>query len=128
MLLRGSAHPHFRGEEAAWNARPGGARGNVSPAPTPASLVECKESGNPLKFPVTHGVGFPSGTVVENPPVNAGDVGLIPGPGRSPGGGIGNPLQYSCLGNPMDRGARCARVHGVAVGRDLVTQQQIFEF
>ena len=95
MLLRGSAHPHFRGEEAAWNARPGGARGNVSPAPTPASLVECKESGNPLKFPVTHGVGFPSGTVVENPPVNAGDVGLIPRSGRSPGGGNGSLLQYS---------------------------------
>ena len=44
---------------------------------------------------------------------NAGDVGLIPGPGRSPGEGNGNPLQYSCLGNPMDRGAWRARVHGV---------------
>ena len=72
--------------------------------------------------------GFPGGAVVSNPPVNAGDVGSIPGPGRSPGGGIGNPLRYSCLGNPMDRGAHWARVHGVAVGRDLVTQQQIFEF
>ena len=43
---------------------------------------------------------------VKNPPANAGDirdVGLIPGPGRSPGGGHGNPLQYSCLENPMDR-------------------------
>ena len=46
--------------------------------------------------------------VVKNPPANAGDVkaaGSIPGLGRSPGGGHGNPLQYSCLENPMDRGA-----------------------
>ena len=46
--------------------------------------------------------------VVKNPPANAGnvrDLGLIPGWGRSPGGGHGNPLQYSCLENPMDRGA-----------------------
>ena len=46
--------------------------------------------------------------VVKNPPANAGDIrdgGLIPGLGRSPGGGHGNPLQYSCLENPMDRGA-----------------------
>ena len=44
---------------------------------------------------------------------NAGDVGSIPGLGRSPGGGNGNPLQYSCLGNPMDTGAWWATVHGV---------------
>ena len=46
--------------------------------------------------------------MLENPPGNAGDIrdlGLIPGSGRSPGGGHGNPLQYSCLENPMDRGA-----------------------
>ena len=54
--------------------------------------------------------------VVKNPPVNAGDVRdlvLIPGPGRSLGGGHGNPLQYSCLENPMDRGAWQAEVHRV---------------
>ena len=54
---------------------------------------------------------------VKNPPANAGntgDKGLIPGSGRSPGGGNGNPLQYSCLENPMDRGAWQATVHGVA--------------
>jgi len=54
--------------------------------------------------------------VVKNPPANAGeagDVSLIPGSGRPPGGGNGNPLQYSCLGNPMDRGAWRATVHGV---------------
>ena len=50
-------------------------------------------------------VDFPGGSVVKNLSVNAGDVGLIPGSGRSPGDGNGNPLQYSCLGNPMDRGA-----------------------
>jgi len=55
--------------------------------------------------------------VVKNPPANAGDlrdVGSIPGSGRAPEGGHGNPLQYSCLENPMDRGARQATVHGVA--------------
>ena len=54
---------------------------------------------------------------VKNPPASAGDVraaGSIPGWERSPGGGHGNPLQYSCLENPMDRGAWRATVHGVA--------------
>ena len=53
----------------------------------------------------------------KNPPVNTGDirdVGSIPGSGRSPGAGPGNPLQYSCLKNPMDRGAWQAPVHRVA--------------
>ena len=61
--------------------------------------------------------GFPGGTVVTNPPANAGDarsMGLIPGTGRYPEEGNGNPLQYSCLRNPMDRGAWQATVHGVA--------------
>ena len=44
---------------------------------------------------------------------DARDMGLVPGSGRSPGGGQGNPLQYSCLGNPMDRGAWWDRAHGV---------------
>ena len=54
--------------------------------------------------------------MVKNPPVNAGDsgdAGLIPGLGRSPGGGNGNPLQYSCLGNPMGREAWWATIHEV---------------
>ena len=51
--------------------------------------------------------------MVKNPPANAGDMGSVLGLGRSPGGGNGNPLQYSCLGNPMDRGAWWATVHGV---------------
>ena len=62
-------------------------------------------------------MGFPDGTVLKNPPANARDtrdVGSISGSGRSLGGGNGNPLQYSCLGNPIDRGAWRATVHGVA--------------
>ena len=52
--------------------------------------------------------------MVKNPSANAEDRGLIPGSGRSPGEGNSNLLQYSCLGNPMDRGAWQATVHGVA--------------
>ena len=58
-------------------------------------------------------VGFPGGSVVKNPMANARDVGSIPGSGRSPGEGNGKTLQYSCLENPMDRGAWRATVHGV---------------
>ena len=58
--------------------------------------------------------GFPGDSAVKNPPASAGDRGLIPELGRSPGEGNGNPLQYSCLGNPMERGAWQATVHGVA--------------
>ena len=50
------------------------------------------------------GEGFPGGSVVKAPPANAGNMGLIPGSARSPGEGNGNPLQYSCLENPVDRG------------------------
>ena len=66
--------------------------------------------------------GFPDGLGVKNLPANAGDIrntGLIPGSGRSPGEGNGNPLQYSCLENPMDRGAWRAIVHRVAKGSDM---------
>ena len=62
------------------------------------------------------GLGFPGGTVVKNPSANAGDArdtGLIPGSGRSSGGGNDNPLQYSCLEDPMDRGPWQAIVHGI---------------
>ena len=50
-------------------------------------------------------MGFPGGSVVKNSPANSRDVCLIPGLGRSPEEGNGNPLQYSCLGNVMDKGA-----------------------
>ena len=56
-------------------------------------------------------MGFPGGEVVENLPARAGDMGLIPGLGKSPGEGNGNPLQYSCLENPIDRGAWWAIIH-----------------
>ena len=59
-------------------------------------------------------MGFPGGTKGKELPANVGDAGLIPGSGRSPGGGNGYPLQYSCLGNPMDRGAWWVTVYGVA--------------
>ena len=64
-------------------------------------------------------MGLPSGSVVKNLPVNAGDTGLIPGSGISPGEGNGNPLQYSCLENPMDRGAWRGIVHEVAKELDM---------
>ena len=57
---------------------------------------------------------FTDGSVVKNLPANAGDEGLIPGLGRLPRGGNGNPLQYSCLENPADRGAWWTTVHRVA--------------
>ena len=57
--------------------------------------------------------------MVKNPLANAGDTGSIPGSGRSPGEGNGNPLQYSCLGNPTNRGAQQATVHGVAKVLDV---------
>ena len=56
---------------------------------------------------------FFGGSDGKNPPVNAGDAGSVPGLERYPGEGNGNPLQYSCLGNPMDRGALWITVHGV---------------
>ena len=61
--------------------------------------------------------GFPGDSVVKNMPANGGDVGLIPRLGRSPGEGNRNPLQDSCLENPMDKGAWWATVHGVAKSR-----------
>ena len=58
--------------------------------------------------------GFPCSSVGKESACNAGDLGSIPGSGRSAGGGHGNPLQHSCLENPMDRGAWQAVIHGVA--------------
>ena len=66
--------------------------------------------------------GFPDGSVVKNPPANAGDADSIPGSGRSPEGGNGYSLQYSCLENPMDRGAWRAIVHGVTKESDMTEQ------
>ena len=63
--------------------------------------------------------GFPGGLAVKDPPANAGGAGLIPGSRRSLGEGNGHLLQYSCLGNPMDRGAWRTAVHGVAKESDV---------
>ena len=62
-------------------------------------------------------LGFPGGSDSKESACNAGDPGLIPGWGRSPGEGNGNPTQYACLENPMDRGAWKSTVHGVARAR-----------
>ena len=59
-------------------------------------------------------MGLPGGSVTKNPPANAGDAGLIPGSGRYPGEENDNPLQYSCLENPMGKGAWWATVHEVS--------------
>ena len=71
-------------------------------------------------------LGFLGSTIVKNPPANAGNVrntGSIPGLGRSPGGGHGNPVQYSCLKNPMDRGGWLATVHRVFKSQELDTTE-----
>ena len=70
-------------------------------------------------------MGFPVGSDGKESACNAGDPGLIPGSGRSSGEGTGSPLQYSCLGNPMDRGAWWAAVHGVTKSR---TQLNAYRF
>ena len=73
---------------------------------------------------LSHSSGFPGGSDGEEPTCSAGDRGSIPGLGRSPGEENGNPLQYLCVENPMDRGAWWATVHGVArVRHDLATRQ-----
>ena len=64
-----------------------------------------------------YSAGFPGGSEVKASACNVGDLGSIPGSGRSPGEGNGNPLQYSCLENPMDGGTWWATVHGVAKSR-----------
>ena len=64
-------------------------------------------------------------SAVKNPTAKAGDMGCIPGLGIFPGEENGNPLQYSCLGNPKDKGVWWATVHGLQrVGHDLATRQQ----
>ena len=68
-------------------------------------------------FGVSHCIGFPGGMVVKNQTAHAGDardMGLTPGLGRTPGGGNGNPLQYSCLENSTESGAWRATIHEVA--------------
>ena len=67
----------------------------------------------PLTWSIPTSLDFPGGSDSKASVYNAGDPGSIPGSGRSPGEGHGNPLQYSCLENPTDEGAQQATVHGV---------------
>ena len=69
--------------------------------------------------------GFPGGSVVKKLSANAGDTRSIPGSRRSSGEGNGNPLQYACLGNPMDRAAWWAAVHGVTKESDKTEEQHV---
>ena len=87
------------------------------------SVCEVAQSCPTLGNPWTVALGFPSGSVVKNPPANTGDAGSIPGSGISPGEGNGDPLQYSCLENPMDRGAWWAIVHGIAESQTQLGDQ-----
>ena len=86
---------------------PGGFPGSSAGSPGPSPLRKDR-----LQTPVF--LGFPGVSDGKESTGNSGDLGLIPGLGRSPGEGNGNSLQYSCLENPMDRGAWRATVHGVA--------------
>ena len=99
----------------------GGAEGGAHRESRGPGEAGCREgwqdrSGS-RKPTVREAAGFPGGSDRKESACNAGDVGLIPGSGRSPGGGRGNPLQYSCLGNSMDRGAWRGTVHGVTKRR-----------
>ena len=73
-------------------------------------------------------MGFPGGSEGKASACNVGDPGWIPGSGRSPGEGNGNPLQYSCLENPMDRGAWWATVHGIAKSWTRLSDFTFFKF
>ena len=84
-----------------------------------SSLLRRHVALKPVKTtPVPLAIGFPWWLSDKNSPANAGDAGSIPGLERSPGGGYGNPLQYSCLENSMDRTACQATVHGFAKESD----------
>ena len=79
--------------------------------------TEGQEGGSKGRGSVYIHIGFPGGSDSKESDCNAGDLGSIPGSGRSPREGNGNPLQYSCLENSMDRGAWWATVYGVAKSR-----------
>ena len=77
---------------------------------------------------MTLGMGFPGGSDGKASVHNMEDLGSIPGLGRSPGEGNGNPLQYLCLENPMDGGAWEATVHGVAKSRRQLSNFTFFSY
>ena len=82
-----------------------------------SSCPPCLSSPQPPLFMTfyTRQLGFPGGSAGKESACTAGDLGSIPGSGRSPGGRNGNPAQYSCLENPVDRGAWQAAVHGATM-------------
>ena len=86
---------------------------------TPVHFLGWEDPHRRDRLPISVFLGFPCGSAGKDSTCNAGDLGLIPGLGRSPGKGNGNPVQYSCLGNPMDRGAWWATVHGVPKESDM---------
>ena len=85
-------------------------------------IFQKKNLDTGILLPILITQGFPGGSVVKNPLSNAGDVSSIPGLGRSPGEGNGNSLQYSCQGNPMDRGVWLATVGGVTEELNMTRQ------
>ena len=93
---------------------------------------EAQQGGDICIHIAIHWASFPCGSAVKDPPAIAGDAGLIPGLGRFLGEGNNNPVQYSCLENPMDRRAWWATVHGVAQSqtrlRDWTTTKPIHFF
>ena len=111
---------------------PGPGINPVSPTLQADSVLSCPLSHQGVvlitkKIPKTKTLnkrflGFSGSPVVKNPPANAGDMGPIPGWGRSARKGNGNPLQYSCLRNPMDRGVWRATVHSVTEDSNITRQ------
>ena len=88
-------------------------------------ILHPDNSSNHTDLAIAHVSNISGGSAVKESACNAGDPGLIPGSGRPPGEVNGNPLQYSCLGNPIDRGACQASVHGSQrVEHDWMTKQQ----
>ena len=123
MPLQASLSAHFTEQqtEASGSQRPALSHPNRSPISDKPS----RHSGTPeLALDLQQGKGgFSCSSVGKEPARNAGDQGLIPGWGISPGEENGNPLQYSCLEKPMDRGAWWAKVHGVTKSQTRLSSQ-----
>ena len=94
------------------------------------NLMQSNLHGYLLSFSICHGINtrLLDGSVSKEPTCNAADVGSIPGSGRSPGGGNGYSLQYSCLEHPRDRGAWQATIHGIAKSRTRLSTLSILAY
>ena len=111
-------HVLFQTRILDWVAMPSSRGSSQSRDQTRVSYVTCKQV---FFLPLALLWGFPGGSEGKASACNAEDLGSIPGSGRSSGKGNGNPLQYSCLENPMDRGAWWTTVHGIAKSRTRVS-------